>query len=77
MNKNLFMVLVVINVLKKKCSYLMDFFQKGRGGFQSNPKVLGHFLCTKNFGTGFGKKGGGLTKSISFGTLFAQILGEL
>ena len=27
----------------------MDFFQKG-GGIRGNPKVLGHFLCTNNFG---------------------------
>ena len=36
----------------------MDFFHKG-GGVRGNPKVLGHFLCTNNFGI-LGRKGGGV-----------------
>ena len=28
----------------------MDYFHKGGGGFRVNPKVLGHFECTNNFG---------------------------
>ena len=51
-------------LLKKKCSLIMDFFQKG-GGIRGNPKVLGHFLCTNNFGI-LGRKGRGWTKSKSF-----------
>ena len=41
---------------KKKCSLIMDFFQKG-GGIRGNPKVLGHFLCTNHFGI-LGRKRG-------------------
>ena len=53
----------------------MDFFQKG-GGIRANPKVLGHFLCTNNFGI-LGRKGGGWTKSKSFWALFTLVFGEI
>ena len=50
----------------------MDFFQKG-GGIRADPKFLGHFLCTNNFGI-LGRKGRGWTKSKSFWALFTLIL---
>ena len=43
-----------------------------KGEFQSNPKLLEHFLCTNNFGI-LGRKGGGWTKSKSFWALFPNI----
>ena len=55
----------------------MDFFRKWGGGSEANPKVLGHFLCTKILELLVEKGGEGLTKSKSFWALFAQILGKL
>ena len=53
----------------------MDFFYKGAGVW-GNPKVLGSF-CAPTILEFWVEKGEGLTKSKSFGTLFALILGEL
>ena len=56
---------------QKKCSFSFGFFHKGRGsGFQSNPKVLGHFLCTNNYGI-LVRKGGWVDQIQKFwGTFF-------
>ena len=42
---------------KKKSRLLLDIVQKGGGGFNPNPKVLGYFFW--DFLSDFFKKGGG------------------
>ena len=53
----------------------MDFFHKG-GGIRGNPKVLGHFLCTNNFGI-LGRKGGGVDQIQKFLDTFYPDFGEI
>ena len=53
----------------------MDFFHK-RGGVRGNPKVLGHFLCTNNFGI-LGRKGGGVDQIQKFLGTISLIFGEI
>ena len=46
------------------------------GGIQANPKVLGHFLCTNNFGI-LGRKGKGMDQIQKFLGTFYPDFGEI
>ena len=71
------MSLEFIVSFSKKCSFNLDFVDKGGGVCEANQKNWDTF-CEPTFFEFLVKKGvGGLTKPKSFGTLFAKIWGEL
>ena len=67
-------VQVLYNALKgrltKKMQLYLGIFYKGGWGFWAHPKVLGHFFVPQQFG----RNGGGMTQTKSFGHFFPKLL---
>ena len=62
---------------KKKCSFNLNFVNKGGRGVPKQTKKFGTLFVNKLFLEFLVERGGGLTKSESFGIIFSKKWGEL